>query len=383
MDDFFLYDQNNILNKQNPMNMRSIEELEEGIEADGQKIILVENLLCDLNAEFNMRKLKLDRYEFEIEFMKGKIAEHENLKQAYGENSAKLIFSESDIQGFHEKIKEFQEAIPAVKKEIEETQKSIDENIERKRLLETERQDMQLLIKQKKFALPESNKSDGAIEITNRTTYKRLPNSDTVAQLNRDQFIAVWNKVWNRLNVGKNSNIFSEVDVVEVTEMDIRCGKILSMDGRIYREVEVAPFGESETDNAITNVEDNDYYVKLSDGNIVGYNSRKRFLFYLQNILSGLNAEREFLDNEPDVELMSELVIIVPKIVKCLPLYIYNSTRLVNILENSLFKAFAKLREDKMYSSYGEQTVQKYIDETKLLFEERKELARTERRKRR
>lgn len=105
-------------------------------------------------------------------------------------------------------------------------------------------------------------------------------------------------------------------------------------------------------------------------------------MFYLQNIFAGLNAEREFFDDEPDVQLMSELVIIIPKVVKNLPLYIFNSTKLVNVLENSLVKAFAKLQNDDKYASYDKEVVNTYIRETLEFFEQRKKEAKEARIKR-
>lgn len=382
MGDFFLYDEGNILNKRSPLADKTIDDIKESIRRYEIQVTMVESLQADLNFEYEGLKLKLNRMELEQSILQRKVDEFEHRSGLQMDELAQKTRTAENVQHYRERIQEIIEGKPEVKREIKEKKQDIKENLDRKREVKSCIEEAKLQIEEKMCFLPESNRRASAIEVTNRTTFKRLPNPDTVVQINRDQFMSIWNKVWNRLNIGNESNIFSEVDVAEVKEADIQSGKILSMDGRIYREVEVVPFGETETDTAITNVKNSDYYVKLADGNVVGYNSRKRFLFYLQNIFAGLNAEREFFDDEPDVQLMSELVIIIPKVVKNLPLYIFNSTKLVNVLENSLVKAFAKLQNDDKYASYDKEVVNTYIRETLEFFEQRKKEAKEARIKR-
>ena len=109
---------------------------------------------------------------------------------------------------------------------------------------------------------------------------------------------------------------------------------------------------------------------------MVGYNSRKNFLFDLYGLLSGLNVDRDFDRLDPDYRVVDALIVEVPKVVEHLPLYLFNSTRLVNLMENSLVSAFSKLKSDERYSSYSEETINKHIGEVTALFEARKNEAR-------
>lgn len=377
MSDYFEYDEGNILNKKDHTDSYLIDDQEKLIAETKKPIEKLEQIIKASEESVSLLKLQQDRANLELAVLDENIRDAEHRKKSGVQSDVLQLLDDEDIKSLIKRRKEILAKKTELVTELKKTEQSLETDKEKYDKLCDMVSVAEIKINTKRYQLPISNRSEEAIRVTQRTTFRRLPHPDTIARFTRDQFMQVWNAVWNRFTiVDGESYIYSEVDVVEVTEEDIALGNILSMDGRIYRQVKNIPMGESENDKAITNVKNNDYYVKLTDGVVVGYNSRKNFLFDLYGLLSGLNVDRDFDRLDPDYRVVDALIVEVPKVVEHLPLYLFNSTRLVNLMENSLVSAFSKLKSDERYSSYSEEAINKHISEVTALFEARKNEAR-------
>ena len=260
MSDYFEYDEGNILNKKDHTDSYLIDDQEKLIAETKKPIEKLEQIIKASEESVSLLKLQQDRANLELAVLDENIRDAERRKKSGVQSDVLQLLDDEDIKSLIKRRKEILAKKTELVTELKKTEQSLETDKEKYEKLSDMVSVAEIKINTKRYQLPISNRSEEAIRVTQRTTFRRLPHPDTIARFTRDQFMQVWNAVWNRFTiVDGESYIYSEVDVVEVTEEDIALGNILSMDGRIYRQVKNIPMGESENDKAITNVKNNDY----------------------------------------------------------------------------------------------------------------------------
>lgn len=220
-------------------------------------------------------------------------------------------------------------------------------------------------------------------ENLNRTTAKRLPSFDCMMEFTKKGVEAFWDG--ETLYTEGGYVLYAEISDDEVTEKAIEEGLIVSTANKFFRAV-LSTKDDGLQDSPYKNIENifnKDYYRKVNVDGVVEMVPREHFLVDLYSLFYPLKSENAEATGEKLIEVLKKLVSTCPIVVNFLPLYLFDSLAMVNIIKNNLVYGVAKLKSGAQDGLVEAELTKKYANNVYQAFTNRRDLARVERIKKR
>lgn len=252
-------------------------------------------------------------------------------------------------------IKCFDENIVNAKARLNEASEFLFGNIERFDKVSGELRVLTRYIGRLKIenALKERREQYSAVcdEFLARTSVNRLPSADCVVVLERVALNKFWDKK-SHFEDGRYS-LYAKIDELDVTEVLIRQGKVISVDGEYYKGI-ASDYTRGGSDYMARDWTAEAKKIVLKEAQKYAVD-----LFYL---LSGLQEDKSSTEYEEAKNMLAELVSCAPSTVDHLPLYVFDSIPLMALVKERVVCAVAKIKNESERAGDDNLKIEKYIE---------------------